>query len=152
MEGTPLPMCLLTMTLHILLMPRPGHQPNKNDGTPIDYLVFDESKVKDPVHPNKLDPKNPDSYYAKATKRIQSIYEEDPTIFHDLQVALYASGLTSALFGTVNACVKLGLNLSVGIWDRETEQYNFQPWEHKNSKLFVEKIVPLSALNKIIYK
>lgn len=133
-------------------MPRPGHEPNKNDGEPIEYLVFDESKMKQPVHPSKLDPKNQDSYYAKATKRIQSIYEENPSIFHDSQVALYASGLTSALIGTVNACIGLGLNLSVGIWDRETEQYNFQPWEHKKSKLFAEPIVPFSSLHKVIYE
>lgn len=142
------------MTLHILTMPRPGHTFETNDGDAITRHFFDGAKIANPVEQDKLEPSSENSYFRKARGRLQAIYEEEPELFEDGLVILYATGLTPAVLGARDATIAEGLECLVGIWDRDDECYNMQAQGVilRNEKSIAEKIydarpvVPLSSL------
>lgn len=142
------------MTLHILTMPRPGHTFETNDGEDITHSMYDGKKIANPVEQKKLEPSEVDSYFQKARRRLHEIYDEEPELFDDGIVILYATGLTPAVLGARDAIIEEGLNCLVGIWDRDDECYNMQAQGVilRNEKSIAEKIydarpvVPFSSL------
>ena len=135
-------------------MPRPGRTFETNDGDAITRHFFDGAKIANPVEQDKLEPSSENSYFRKARGRLQAIYEEEPELFEDGLVILYATGLTPAVLGAKDAIIAEGLECLVGIWDRDDECYNMQAQGVilRNEKSIAEKIydarpvVPLSSL------
>ena len=137
-------------------MPRPGHTFETNDGEDISHSMYDGKKIANPVEQKKLEPSEVDSYFQKARRRLHEIYDEEPELFDDCLVILYATGLTPAVLGARDAIIEEGLDCLVGIWDRDEEQYNMQApgklnWTRRKRNLAwkineARPVVPFSSL------
>ena len=148
------------MTLHLLVMSRPGHSTTTNEGAEIPFTIHGEHKIPDPHSETKLDPvlptgeRNHESYFAITHRFLHSIYETQPGLLDDKLVVLYTVGLGAAVDGAVDAIIANGFEVLRARWDNKKEQYVMQPrgilfdWEIPLSERIDESrpVVPLSSL------
>ena len=142
------------MTLHLLVMARPGHTTMTNEGEEIEFTIHGESKISDPHTEKRLEPSNDESYFAITRRVLHSVYETQPGLLDDKLVILYTTGLGAAVDGAVDAIIAEGFEVLRARWDTDTEQYMMQArgvlkrGEKSLSEMIDESqpIVPLSSL------